>query len=79
MTAGQATGEIGGLTEGLNRGRGSTFSARSRDVRPDRSARDLADSVLALTQGAFVVGLSSREERALRSVGATLAEVVSIR
>lgn len=49
------------------------------DVRADRSASDMADGVLALIQGAFVVALSTRDEHSLTSVATTIASVVERR
>jgi TetR/AcrR family transcriptional repressor of nem operon len=45
---------------------------RDGDVRTDRQAVDLADAVLALIQGAFVVGLSVRDEDSLRRLAESL-------
>jgi TetR/AcrR family transcriptional regulator, transcriptional repressor for nem operon len=42
------------------------------DVRADRSADELAHTVLALVQGAFVIALSSRDTAALAAVGASI-------
>lgn len=50
---------------------------RSGDVRQDRRAEDIADGVLALIQGAFVVALSTRDRRALATMGDTIRLVVS--
>jgi TetR/AcrR family transcriptional repressor of nem operon len=46
------------------------------DVRADRSAADLAHTVLALVQGAFVIALSSRDTAALSAVGASIRILV---
>jgi TetR/AcrR family transcriptional repressor of nem operon len=46
------------------------------DVRGDRPAGDLADAVLALIQGAFVVALSSRDAQSLDAVIATIPLLV---
>lgn len=46
------------------------------DVRADRSAADLAHTVLALVQGAFVIALSSRDTAALAAVGASIRALV---
>lgn len=46
------------------------------DVRTDRSAADMADGVLALIQGSFVVTLSTRDEHALAAVTDTIASVI---
>lgn len=46
------------------------------DVRDDRDPRDLADSVLALIQGAFVIALSTHDEHSLDAVAATIRGVV---
>ena len=42
------------------------------DVRHDRPAGELADALLALIQGAFVVALSSRDDQSLRAVSTTI-------
>jgi TetR/AcrR family transcriptional repressor of nem operon len=60
-----------GITRLLERGQ-----ARG-DVRVDRSAAALADAVLALVQGAFVVALASRESASLNSVRETLELLVT--
>lgn len=41
---------------------------RNGDVTAERPARELAESLLALIQGAFVVGLSTRDDAAMRSI-----------
>lgn len=46
------------------------------DTRRDRSADDLADGVLALIQGAFVVALSSRDSQALQAIATTIPLMV---
>ncbi|MFG2731572.1 TetR/AcrR family transcriptional regulator [Streptomyces canus] len=46
------------------------------DVRKDRSAEELADALLALIQGAFVIALSSRDETSLRAVSTTIPLLV---
>lgn len=46
------------------------------DIRSDRPAEDLADGVLALIQGAFVLTLSTRDEHTLTTVCATIKEIV---
>jgi TetR/AcrR family transcriptional repressor of nem operon len=46
------------------------------DVRTDVSARQLADATLALIQGAFVLGLSTRDEDALRGIAETIRSVL---
>ncbi|OXY92899.1 TetR family transcriptional regulator [Streptomyces diastatochromogenes] len=46
------------------------------DVRKDRSAEELADALLALMQGAFVIALSSRNEESLRAVSTTIPLLV---
>jgi TetR/AcrR family transcriptional repressor of nem operon len=46
------------------------------DVRADRSAADLAHTVLALVQGAFVIALSSRDTAARAAVGASIRALV---
>ena len=55
------------LAEGQERG----------DIRTDRSAEDLATTVLVLLQGGFVLALSDHDDRSLDSVRATLAMVMS--
>lgn len=47
------------------------------DVRTDRSPGDLADSLLALIQGAFVIALSTRDEHSLNAVTDTISELVA--
>jgi TetR/AcrR family transcriptional repressor of nem operon len=47
------------------------------DVRVDRTAPALADTVLALIQGAFVVALASRETASLDSVRESLALLIT--
>ena len=47
------------------------------DVRTDRSAADMADGVLALIQGAFVVALSTRDEQSLAAVADTINSVIA--
>lgn len=54
------------LTAGQERG----------DIRLDRPAEDLADTVLALIQGSFVLTLSTRDERTLATVCTTIKELV---
>ena len=46
------------------------------DVRRDRTAEDLADAVLSLIQGAFVLALSTRDKRTLAAVGTTIAMLI---
>ncbi len=46
------------------------------DVRTDRSAGDIADGVLALIQGAFVVALSTHDDHSLSAVADTMASVI---
>ncbi|WP_396932315.1 TetR/AcrR family transcriptional regulator [Mycolicibacterium sp.] len=46
------------------------------DVRLDRSAQDLADIVLALIQGSFVLTLSTRDEHTLATVCGMIKEVI---
>ncbi|MBV8927723.1 MAG: TetR/AcrR family transcriptional regulator [Mycobacteriaceae bacterium] len=48
----------------------------SGDVRTDRSAADLADAVLSLIQGAFVLVLSTRDEHTLDAVATTIELLV---
>ncbi|WP_431972673.1 TetR/AcrR family transcriptional regulator [Nocardia sp. bgisy134] len=47
------------------------------DVRSDRTADELADTVLALIQGAFVVALSTRDDESLRSVCRSIPSLIS--
>ena len=54
------------LTAGQERG----------DIRRDRSSEDLADAVLALIQGSFVLTLSTRDEHTLTTVRATIKDLV---
>lgn len=49
---------------------------RDGDVRPDRSAQDIADGVFSLMQGAFVVALSTREKHTLSAVADTIRFIV---
>ncbi|MEH0421222.1 TetR/AcrR family transcriptional regulator [Streptomyces sp. B21-083] len=46
------------------------------DVRKDRSAEELADALLAMIQGAFVIALSSREEASLNAITTTIPLLV---
>lgn len=46
------------------------------DVRQDRRAEDLADGVLALIQGAFVIALSTRDKHSLAAVGKTITVLI---
>ncbi|MFE1879186.1 TetR/AcrR family transcriptional regulator [Streptomyces diastatochromogenes] len=46
------------------------------DIRKDRSPEELADALLALMQGAFVIALSSRNEESLRAVSTTIPLLV---
>lgn len=46
------------------------------DVRLDRSAADLADVVLALIQGSFVLTLSTRDEHTLATVCGAIKEMI---
>lgn len=48
----------------------------SGDVRNDRTAEDLATSVLVVLQGGFVLALSDRDRPSLESVRLTLATLV---
>ncbi|QRP49517.1 TetR/AcrR family transcriptional regulator [Amycolatopsis sp. FDAARGOS 1241] len=50
---------------------------RRRDVRGDQPAEVLADAVLALVQGAFVVALASRDDASLASVATALELLVA--
>ncbi|MEW2499786.1 TetR/AcrR family transcriptional regulator [Amycolatopsis sp. NPDC047767] len=50
---------------------------RRGDVRADQPAETLADAVLALLQGAFVVALASRDDALLASVGTALELLVA--
>lgn len=54
------------LTAGQQRG----------DIRTDRSAEDLAESVLALIQGGFVLTMSTRDKHTLSTIAATIKELV---
>jgi len=47
------------------------------EIRRDRSAEDLATTVLALLQGGFILALSDHHDHALESVRTTLATVLS--
>lgn len=47
------------------------------DVRTDRTPGELADVLLALMQGAFVVALSTHDADSLRSVGAAIPIVIN--
>ncbi|MBE9376332.1 TetR/AcrR family transcriptional regulator [Saccharopolyspora sp. HNM0983] len=49
------------------------------DVRTDRDPGDLADGLLALIQGAFVIALSTRDERSLKAVMDTIHESIAPR
>jgi TetR/AcrR family transcriptional repressor of nem operon len=53
-----------------------TQGQRDGDVRPDRSAQDIADGVFSLLQGAFVVTLSTREKHTLLAVANTIRLIV---
>jgi len=46
------------------------------DIRTDRTAAELADAVLSLIQGAFVLALSTRDKDTLSSVGSTIRLLV---
>ena len=46
------------------------------EVRRDRAPEELADAVLSLIQGAFVIALSTRDKRTLATVGTTLKMLV---
>ncbi len=46
------------------------------DIRRDRSSDELADAVLALIQGAFVLTLSTRDKRTLTTICDTMRELV---
>ncbi len=46
------------------------------DVRTDRSTGDLADSILALIQGAFVLALSTRDTNALDAVSTSISSLL---
>lgn len=46
------------------------------DVRQDRRPEDLADAVLALIQGAFVIALSTRDKHSLATVGKAIVALV---
>nr|WP_271208845.1 TetR/AcrR family transcriptional regulator [Rhodococcus wratislaviensis]GLK33199.1 TetR family transcriptional regulator [Rhodococcus wratislaviensis] len=47
------------------------------DVRTDRTPAELADALLALIQGAFVVALSTRDAESLRAVCATIPAIIT--
>ncbi|WP_431972011.1 TetR/AcrR family transcriptional regulator [Nocardia sp. bgisy134] len=47
------------------------------DIRRDRTADELADGVLALIQGAFVVALSTRDDASLRAVCNTIPTLIA--
>jgi TetR/AcrR family transcriptional repressor of nem operon len=49
---------------------------RRGDVRGDRTAEDLAHTVLALVQGAFVLALSARDTAALTAVGLSMRSLI---
>jgi TetR/AcrR family transcriptional regulator, transcriptional repressor for nem operon len=49
---------------------------RTGDVQTSTSARELSDATLALIQGAFVVGLSTRNEDAMRGIGETIRSML---
>ena len=46
------------------------------DVRQDRTADDLADAVLSLIQGSFVVALSTRDKHTLAAVATSIELVI---
>ncbi|MCF2571115.1 TetR/AcrR family transcriptional regulator [Brevibacterium sp. UCMA 11754] len=46
------------------------------DVRQDRSSSDIADGIMALIQGAFVVALSTHDDHSLTAVGETIASII---
>jgi TetR/AcrR family transcriptional regulator, transcriptional repressor for nem operon len=46
------------------------------DVRQDRRAEELADGVLALIQGAFVMALSTRDKHSLTAVGKAITVLI---
>lgn len=48
------------------------------DVRTDRDGGDLADSLLALFQGAFVIALSTRDDHSLEAVADTLRDLIAV-
>ena len=57
------------LTAGQERG----------DIRTDRPAGELADAVLALVQGGFVLTLSTRDKQTLATVGDSIRELIEPR
>ena len=59
-----------GITALLRRGQ------QDGDVRRDLAPGELADAVLALIQGAFVLALSTRDKRTLSTIGTTLKRLV---
>lgn len=56
------------LAEGQQRG----------DIRTDRGSDELADAVLALIQGAFVITLSTRDKGTLTAVGSAIRELIEV-
>jgi TetR/AcrR family transcriptional repressor of nem operon len=46
------------------------------DIRCDRSSADLADTVLALIEGAFVLTLSTRDETTLTTVASAIKDLI---
>ena len=59
-----------GLVELLREGQ------HNGDIRQDRRAEDLADGVLALIQGAFVIALSTHDKHSLTAVAKTITVLV---
>jgi TetR/AcrR family transcriptional regulator, transcriptional repressor for nem operon len=59
------------ITELLKTGQGNG------DTRRDRDAGDLADAILAMIQGAFVVTLSNRDNQSLQAIGNTIPLLVN--
>lgn len=49
---------------------------RAGEIRTDRAAGDLAHTVLALVQGAFVIALSTRDATALEAVRASVGSLI---
>ncbi|QEN12639.1 TetR/AcrR family transcriptional regulator [Mycolicibacterium sp. ELW1] len=70
----QLAGQIDGWKARLS----TLFAAGQKkgDVRQDRPAEDLADVVLALIQGSFVLTLSTRDEHTLATVCDTIRQLI---
>lgn len=50
---------------------------RNGDVRDDQTAEQLADAVLSLIQGSFVIALSTRNKRTLTSAADTIGLIIA--